>query len=74
MTKAQIAGLEDSFNWFSYIDVLHKDEREKKEVSVCWMARLQISVKILGYEFIQKGMRERKGIKYPEYELVEINK
>ena len=74
MTKAQIAGLEDSVNWFSYIDVLHKDEREKKEVSVCWMARLQISVKILGYEFIQKGMRERKGIKYPEYELVEINK
>ena len=73
MTKAQIAGLEDSFNWFSYIDKLHKDEIEKKEVSVCWMARLQISVKILGYEFIEKGMRERKGIKYPEYELVEIN-
>ena len=74
MTKARIAGLEDSLNWFSYIDELHKDERERKEVSVCWMARLQISVKILGYEFIQKGMRERKGIKYPEYELVEINK
>ena len=73
MTKAQIAGLEDSFNWFSYIDKLHKDKREKKEVSVCWMARLQISVQILGYEFNQKGMRERKGIKYPEYELVEIN-
>ena len=30
MTKAQIAGLEDSFNWFSYIVELHKDEREKK--------------------------------------------
>lgn len=74
MTKAQIAGLEDSFNWFSYIVELHKDEREKKEGSVCWMARLQISVKILGYEFIEKGIRERKGIKYPEYELVEINK
>ena len=74
MTKARIAGLEDSFNWFSYIVELHKDEREKKEVSVCWMARLQISVEILGYKFIQKGMRERKGIKYPEYELVEINK
>ena len=74
MTKAQIAGLEDSFNWFSYIDKLHKDEREKKEVSVCWMARLQISVQILGYECIEKGMGERKGIKYHEYELVEINK
>ena len=74
MTKARIAGLEDSFNWFSYIDKLHKDEREKKEVSVCWMARLQISVQILGYKFIEKGMGERKGIKYPEYELVEINK
>ena len=32
MTKAQIAGLEDSFNWFSYIVELHKDEREKKRV------------------------------------------
>ena len=74
MTKAQIAGLEDSFNWFSYIDKLHKDEREKKEVSVCWMARLQISVQILGYEFIEKGMGERKGIKYPEYKLVEIKR
>ena len=74
MTKAQIAGLEDSFNWFSYIVELHKDEIEKKDVGVCWMARLQISVKILGYEFIEKGMRERKGIKYPEYGLVEINK
>ena len=30
MTKARIAGLEDSFNWFSYIVELHKDEREKK--------------------------------------------
>ena len=74
MTKAQIAGLEDSFNWFSYIVGLHKDERERKEDSVCWMARLQISVKILGYEFIEKEMRERKGIKYPEYELVKINR
>ena len=74
MTKAQIAGLKDSYNGFSYIVELHKDEREKKEGSVCWMARLQISVKILGYEFIEKGIRERKGIKYPEYELVEINK
>lgn len=74
MTKAHIAGLEDSFNWFSYIVELHKDEREKKEGSVCWMARLQISAEILGYKFIEKGMRERKGIKYPEYELVEINK
>ena len=72
MTKEQIAELEDSFNWFSYIVELHKDEREKKEGSVCWMARLQISVKILGYEFIKKGMRERKGIKYPEYNLVRI--
>ena len=42
MTKAQIAGLEDSFNWFSYIVELHKDEREKKEGSVCRMARLEI--------------------------------
>lgn len=73
MTKAQIAGLEDSFNGFSYIVELHKDEREKKESSVCWMKRLQISVKILGYEFIEKGIRERKGIKYHEYELVGIN-
>ena len=74
MTKAQIAGLEDSFNWFSYIVELYKDEREKKEGSVCWMLRLQISVEILGYKFIEKGMREKKGIKYSEYELVEINK
>lgn len=74
MTKARIAGLEDSFNWFSYIVELHKDEREKKESSVCWMLRLQISVEILGYEFIKKGMREKKGIKYPEYELVEIKR
>ena len=74
MTKARIAGLEDSFNWFSYIVELHKDEREKKEGSVCWMLRLQISVEILGYKFIEKGMREKKGIKYSEYELVEINK
>ena len=74
MTKARIAGLEDSFNWFSYIVELHKDEKEKKEGSVCWMLRLQISVEILGYKFIEKGMGERKGIKYPEYELVEINK
>ena len=74
MTIARIAGLEDSFNWFSYIVELHKDEREKKEGSVCWMLRLQISVEILGYKFIEKGMREKKGIKYPEYELVEINK
>lgn len=37
------------------------------------MARLKISVKILGYEFIEKGMRERNGIKYSEYELVKIN-
>lgn len=74
MTKARIAGLEDSFNWFSYIVELHKDEKEKKEGSVCWMLRLQISVEILGYKFIEKGMREKKGIKYPEYELVEINK
>ena len=74
MTKERIAGLEDSFNWFSYIVELHKDEKEKKEGSVCWMLRLQISVEILGYKFIEKGMREKKGIKYPEYELVEINK
>ena len=74
MTKARIAGLEDSFNWFSYIVELHKDEREKKEGSVCWMLRLQISVEILGYKFIEKGIRERKGIKYPEYVLVGINK
>ena len=74
MTKEHIAGLEDSFNCFSYIVELHKDEREKKEGSVCWMLRLQITVEILGYEFIEKGIRERKGIKYPEYELVEINK
>ena len=74
MTKARIAGLEDSFNWFSYIVELHKDEREKKEGSVCWMARLQISVKILGYEFVKKNKREKNGIKYPEYKLVEIKR
>ena len=27
MTKAQIAGLEDSFNWFSYIVELHKEKK-----------------------------------------------
>ena len=74
MTKAQIAGLEDSFNWFSYIVELHKDEIEKKEGSVCWMARLQISVEILGYEFVKKNEREKNGIKYPEYKLVEIKR
>ena len=47
-------------------------KREKKEGSVCWMARLQISAKILGYEFIEKEIRERQGIKYPEYKLVRI--
>ena len=49
-------------------------KEKKKEGSVCWMLRLQISVEILGYKFIEKGMREKNGIKYLEYELVEINK
>ena len=72
MTEAQIAVLEDHFNCLSYrIETI---KYERKEDIVSMMLNWQISVKILGYEFIEKGMGERKGIKYPEYELVEINK
>ena len=49
-------------------------KEKKKEGSVCWMARLEISVKILGYEFVKKNEREKNGIKYLEYELVEIKR
>ena len=72
MTKARIAGLEDYFNCLSYRT--KTIEYERKEDIVSMMLNWQITVEILGYEFIEKGMREREGIKYPEYELVEINK
>ena len=72
MTKARITVLEDYFNCLSYRT--KTIEYERKEDIVSMMLNWQITVEILGYEFIEKGMREREGIKYPEYELVEINK
>ena len=72
MTESRIAVLEDYFNCLSYRT--KTIEYERKEDIVSMMLNWQITVEILGYEFIEKGMRERKGIKYPEYELVEINK
>ena len=72
MTKARIAVLEDYFNCLSYRT--KTIEYERKEDIVSMMLNWQITVKILGYEFVEKGMRERNGIKHPEYELVEINK
>ena len=72
MTKERIAVLENYFNCLSYRT--KTIEYERKEDIVSMMLNWQITVEILGYEFIQKRMIERKGIKYPEYELVEINK
>lgn len=72
MTKARIAVLEDYFNCLSYRTKTIKYERKEDIVSM--MLNWQITVTILGYKFVEKGMRERDGIKYPEYELVEINK
>ena len=72
MTKARIAVLEDYFNCLSYRIETIKYERKDDIVSM--MLNWQISVKILGYEFIEKGMGERRGIKYLEYKLVKINK
>ena len=72
MTKARIAVLEDYFNCLSYRT--KTIEYERKEDIVRMMINWQITVKILGYEIVEKEMRERNGIKYPEYELVEINK
>ena len=72
MTKERIAVLENYFNCLSYRT--KTIEYERKEDIVSMMLNWQITVEILGYEFIEKGMREKEGIKYPEYELVEINK
>ena len=72
MTKERIAVLENYFNCLSYRT--KTIEYERKEDIVSMMLNWQISVKILGYEFIEKGMGERRGIKYPEYELVKINR
>ena len=72
MTKSRIAVLEDYFNCLSYRT--KTIEYERKEDIVSMMLNWQITVKILGYEFVEKEIRERNGIKYPEYELVEINK
>ena len=72
MTKSRIAVLEDYFNCLSYRT--KTIEYKRKEDIVSMMLNWQITVEILGYEFIEKGMREKEGIKYPEYELVEINR
>ena len=72
MTKERIAVLENYFNCLSYRT--KTIEYERKEDIVSMMLNWQITVKILGYEFVEKEMRERNGIKYPEYELVEIER
>ena len=72
MTKARIAVLEDYFNCLSYRT--KTIEYERKEDIVSMMLNWQITVEILGYEFVEKGIRERQGIKYSEYGLVEINR
>ena len=72
MTKSRIAVLEDYFNCLSYRTKTIEYKRKGDIVSM--MLNWQITVEILGYKFVEKGMREREGIKYPEYELVEINK
>ena len=72
MTKARIAVLEDYFNCLSYRT--KTIEYERKEDIVSMMLNWQITVEILGYEFVKKNEREKNGIKYPEYKLVEINK
>ena len=72
MTKERIAVLENYFNCLSYRT--KTIEYERKEDIVSMMLNWQITVEILGYEFVKKNEREKNGIKYPEYELVEINK
>ena len=72
MTKARIAVLEDYFNCLSYRTKTIKYERKEDIVSM--MLNWQITVEILGYEFVKKNEREKNGIKYPEYELVEIKR
>ena len=71
MTKARIAVLEDYFNCLSYRT--KTIEYERKEDIVSMMLNWQITVEILGYKFVKKNEREKNGIKYLEYELVEIN-
>ena len=72
MTKERIAVLEDYFNCLSYRT--KTIEYERKEDIVSMMLNWQITVKILGYEFVKKNEREKNGIKYLEYELVEIKR
>ena len=72
MTKERIAVLEDYFNCLSYRT--KTIEYERKEDIVRLMLNWQITVQILGYEFVKKNESEKNGIKYLEYELVEINK
>ena len=72
MTKERIAVLEDYFNCLSYRT--KTIEYERKEDIVSMMLNWQITVKILGYEFVKKNEREKNGIKYPEYKLVEIKR
>ena len=72
MTKERIAVLEDYFNCLSYRT--KTIEYERKEDIVSMMLNWQITVKILGYEFVKKNEREKNGIKYLEYELVKIKR
>ena len=72
MTKARIAVIEDFFNCLSYRT--KTIEYERKEDIVSMMLNWQITVEILGYEFVKKNEREKNGIKYSEYELVEIKR
>ena len=72
MTKERIAVLENYFNCLSYR--IKTIEYERKEDIVSMMLNWQITVEILGYEFVKKNEREKNGIKYPEYKLVEIKR
>ena len=72
MTKERIAVLENYFNCLSYRT--KTIEYERKEDIVSMMLNWQITVEILGYEFVKKNEREKNGIKYLEYELVEIKR
>ena len=72
MTKERIAVLEDYFNCLSYRT--KTIEYERKEDIVSMMLNWQITVEILGYEFVEKNERDKNGIKYLEYELVEIKR
>ena len=72
MTKERIAVLENYFNCLSYRT--KTIEYERKEDIVSMMLNWQITVEILGYEFVKKNEREKNEIKYPEYKLVEIKR